>query len=125
RLIDSVLSRRAVVFKHSLDTEIEQLKARLAHLGDRGVRSNQLEYAAIIAAWESFVDSNIATNQCAVAMISHADLSRMSDDEATMYLQSTEFSELQRQEIMTASDRNRAFVKTVELRQIAHAGNAI
>ena len=57
-------------FKHGLEAQIEQLRARLAHLGDRGVRSNELEYKAVIAAWEQFSDAYVATYNYVISYVS-------------------------------------------------------
>jgi hypothetical protein len=38
-------------FKADQSRELEQLKERLSHLGDRGRRSNEMEFAAIEKVW--------------------------------------------------------------------------
>jgi hypothetical protein len=125
RLADYLVSQKIATFKHGLETQIEQLKARLAHFGDRGVRSNELEYAATIASWEHFVDAYIATYQCVISYLSHPDFSRMTDDEVRQYIKTTEFSEAQQEQMLGASDRNRMYSKITELRLIGKAGEAI
>ena len=89
RFLQYLVKRREETFKHGLETEleafkhgleaqIEQLRAKLAHLGDRGIRSNELEYKAIIIAWEQFADAYVATHNCVVSFISHPDFKQMS-----------------------------------------------
>ena len=125
RLAEYLVHRQVATFKHGLETQIEQLRARLAHLGDRGMRSNELEYAAIIAAWEHFVDAYLATYNCIVAFMSVPDFKRMRDEEVTEYLESTDLSEAQRKQVLAASDRNQMYGKVVQLRLIWKAGTAI
>jgi hypothetical protein len=94
-------------FKHHLDTQIEQLRARLAHLGDRGVRSNELEY--------------VATYNCVVSVVSHPDLTQMSDDEVQRYLANTELSKIQQEQVLNADSRNSMYSKIIQLRYIIGA----
>jgi hypothetical protein len=68
------METKLAAFRHGLEEQIEALRARLALVGDRGVRSNELEYKAIIAAWEQFADAYVATRNCVVSLIEHLDL---------------------------------------------------
>ena len=112
-------------FKDENNRQIEELKAKLDHFRDRGIRSNEKEFKAIAAAWGHFFDAYIATMQCAVAFNRHPDFRRLSDAEAKQYLGSEDLSERQREQIMGDSDRNRAYSRVVELNQINAAGLAI
>ena len=126
RLSEYLVSRQIESFKHGLETQIEQLRARLAHITDRGMRSNELEYKAIIAAWESFVDAYIATHNCVISFIRHPNFERMTDDELARYLKNTEFSDEQQQQILSADNKTKMYVKKIyELRLIAGAERAI
>jgi hypothetical protein len=125
RVSEYLVSRQVEAFKHGLETQIEQLRARLAHITDRGARSNELEYAAVVAAWENFVDAYIATHNCIVSFISHPDFARMSDDDVVRYLKTTDFSDIQQKQVLEASDKNKMYSKVTELRFIAKAGSAI
>jgi hypothetical protein len=66
RISAYLVDRQLASFKHGLEGQIEQLRARLAHFTDRGVRSNELEYKAIIVAWEHFVVAHMATYNCVI-----------------------------------------------------------
>jgi hypothetical protein len=111
--------------KDENNQQIEELKVRLDHLRDRGVRSNEREFQAIAAAWDHFLDAYAATMQCAVSFNQHPDFQRLTDTDAKQYLDSSELSERQRDQVMSAADRNRAFSRCIEINQINAAGRAI
>jgi len=125
KFLNHHLERKLATLRHDQNRQIEELRAKLAHLGDRGVRSNEKEFQAIAAAWEHFVDAYAATMLCAIAYSSHPDLGKLSDDETTRYLESSDLSEQQRARVMAASDRNKALARAVEMNQINAAGLAI
>ena len=111
--------------KDENNRQIEELRARLDHLRDRGIRSNEREFQAITAVWEHFLDAYAATMQCAVAFSQHPDFNRLSDPEAKQYLDSVDLSERQREKIMSATDKNSSYSRFVEINQITAAGLAI
>src|SRR5262245_57638458 len=113
RIGNYFVERKLAGFKHSLETQIEQLRARLAHLTDRGVRSNELEYGATIAAWESLVAAYLATYNSIIRYSSAPDFTYMPDDEVEEYLKTTDFSAQHQKLLMDqkAADRNRTYVR--------------
>ena len=119
------LDRRLEALKHDQNQKIEELRAGLALMGDRGIRSNEKEFQAISAAWEDFLDAYGATMQCAVAFIQHPDLQRLSEEELNQYLETNDLSDRQREEIMNAPNKNKAFSRLIEIKQINDAGLAI
>jgi hypothetical protein len=127
KLGDFVLLRRVEAFKNQLIAETERLKADLANVGDRRTRSNEREFAAIIAVWECFMEAYVHTNIVAMAFSRHPDFTAMSDEDAEDFLKSQDFSEVQRREVMNMhrQDRNRAFVRVVEFRNLGKASRAI
>jgi hypothetical protein len=64
KLLSHHLERRLFALRHDQNEKIEELKAQLAHLSDRGQRSNQREFDAISAVWDKFVEAYLATNTC-------------------------------------------------------------
>lgn len=119
------LERKLAALKHDQNQEIEQLKARLAHLGDRGTRSNEREFNAIATLWDKYVEAYVATLRCAIAFTSHPDLSNLSDEDVTNFLNSTELSDAQKAEVMKAADKNKAYSEFVNRNYIAEARVAI
>jgi hypothetical protein len=66
--------------KDKQNQEIEKLKEQLNHLSDRGKRSNEMEFAAIRAVWESFVEAYLSTATCAFASVEFPDFLRMNEE---------------------------------------------
>jgi hypothetical protein len=125
RFLNYHLERKLAALKYDHDQQIEELKAKLAHLGDRGVRSNEREFNAISVIWENFVDAFVATLRAAVAFTGHPDLSKLSDEDVIHFLDSTTLSDEQKNEVTKASDKNKTFSDFVNRNYIAEAGKAI
>lgn len=122
RLFGHWFERRIAAYKQGLDAKIEELRAKLARLGDRDVRTNEREYAALIGAWEHFVDAYRATQQCVVRFMTHPDLDRLPDESLAEFLATTEFSEPQRRQVQQAERKNTAYARIMRMRFINHAG---
>ena len=125
RFLSHRLDRKLTAFKHEHNKEIEGLKAQLAHLDDRGKRSNEREYNALTEIWEKFVDAYFSTLSCIHAFMEFPDLNKLSEDDLRTYLGSTELSDTQRESVIRAKDKIDVFAKTVRLRQIRKAGGDI
>jgi hypothetical protein len=125
RALGHFLEQRLASLRHEQNEKIEQLKAELAHLSDRGVTSNEREYAALTAVWENFVEAYLSTHACVASFIENPDLNRMDDDRLNAFLSSTEMTDRQRQIISSASDKNRAYVDVIIARQISRASKDI
>jgi len=119
------LERRLAALKHEHDTQIESLKAQLARLGDRGVRSNEREYDATIAVWEAFVEAFDATTRCVVAFLRYPDFNRLPKEDINDYLNSTELSQMQKDEVLNADDKNVTYSRIENIRAIMKAGRSI
>src|SRR5579872_6779534 len=104
-------------FKSEQGQALEKLRAQLAHLGDRGKRSNEMEFTAIQQVWDKVVEAFMATGASIASMIQHPDLNKMSSDEIETYLGTTEFSKGQIEQIAQAADHNDMYVKVVIFRQ--------
>jgi hypothetical protein len=132
KLFGHFLDRRLQQLKHEHDIEIEQLKhnqnqvienirADIAHLSDRGKHSNEREYIALSAIWEKFVALYYATNVCVVSFVQYPDFNQMADDEIGEFLDSTELSKEQRAAVLKATDKGRSFSHITIRRYIAQA----
>jgi hypothetical protein len=55
-------------FKADRTLELEHLKEQLGHVGDRGRRSNELEFTSIELVWRAFVKAWLSTNTCIGSM---------------------------------------------------------
>jgi len=112
-------------FKGQQNEKIARLQGQLNHLTDRGRLSNEREYAATTAAWESYVDAHQATLQSVVAFISLPNLDLLSDEDLDEFLRSNKFSDRQIADVRNARDRNRSFARIVQLRFINKANQAL
>jgi hypothetical protein len=124
-----------ILFKYRFDKEIEGFKAdqgaklerlreQLSHLGDRGRRSNEMEFAAIREVWEKIVEAYLATRNCITNLIEYPDLNRLGSEELDGFLSATGFSNEQCDQIRKAKDHNDMYIKIVTWRSIAHAAQA-
>jgi hypothetical protein len=125
RFLSHHLDRKLTAFKHEHNKEIEGLKAQLAHLDDRGKRSNEREYNALTEIWEKFVDAYLSTQNCIHAFMEFPDLNKLSDVDLRTYLGTTDLSDTQRESVIRANDKVDVFSKTVRQRQIRKAGGDI
>ena len=125
RLLDHHLSRRITELKHAHDEQIEQLRSELAHLQDRGRRANEREFDAVSRIWKAFVDAFLKTNQAVISYISFPDLDKLQTDELTSFLEASELSPPQRQQVLGATEKVRTYGNIMQLRHINTAGAAI
>jgi hypothetical protein len=71
------------------------------------------------------VDAFLKTNQAVVSFLSFPDLDQLPQDDLAAFLESSELSEAQRQQITRASKKVDMYSKIVNLRQISAAGASI
>ncbi len=101
--------------------ELERLKERLNHLGDRGRRSNEMEFTAIETVWKGFVKAWLSTNTSVQAMIPLPDLETMPDDDLKKLAVSAEFSEHEQAALLNSSDRKEEYVRIIRWKDVIHA----
>jgi hypothetical protein len=125
RLLSHHLERRITELKHAHVETLESLKADLAHLGDRGRRANEREFDALSSIWDAFVDAFLKTNQAVISYRSFPDLDRLSAQDLGAFLETTELSAPQRQQVAAASKKVDIYSKIMDLRGINTAGGVI
>jgi hypothetical protein len=125
RLFGHYVELRLTNLKHEQNSQIEALKEQLAHLGDRGKRSNEREFEALSAVWDKFVEAFLSTMSCAISFLSHPDLERMTDDDLNSFLSTTELSEMQKTQVRQSTTKNRVYARIMSFRQIIKAGTDI
>jgi len=125
RLFSHHLERKIADLKHSQNEAIESLRAKLAHTGDRGRRANEKEFDALSSVWDSFVDAFLKANQAVVSYLSFPDLDQLSPDDLAAFLETSELSAPQRQQVAEAAKKVDMYSKIMNLRQIHEAGAAI
>ena len=111
--------------KHVYERNVEELRAHLSHFTDRGKHSNEKEYQALIAAWESYVAAYNAT--CAIGGIwsRHPDLNQMGEDELDEYLEGSDIDPSGRRLIKKAEDKKAALDRVQTARILNHAQRLI
>jgi hypothetical protein len=112
-------------FKAEQSRELERLKEQLSHVGDRGKRSNEKEYDALSETWNQFVDVLSLTERAIAQFVEFPDLNRADETDAKRFLDSTDLSEQQREDVLRAADKNSAYSGSVRWLAIAKAHNQI
>jgi len=125
RFLNHHLERKIADLKHEHEEKIEALRADLAHLQDRGRRANELEFEAVTKIWHCFVDAWLKTQQAIVEYMSFPDLNNLSESDLATFIDSTELSTPQREQVLNAQDKNDMYSKIIRLRTINFAGAAI
>jgi hypothetical protein len=111
KLLNHILERKLTEFKHAQSQEIENLRAELHHLQDRGVRSNELEYQAIIAAWEGFIEAYHSTFGAIGGFRQRPSLKGMSEIEVSEWLETLGISEHDKKYVQEATDKDKALFR--------------
>jgi hypothetical protein len=122
KILGHRFDRQLTEIRHKQNEEIEELKLRLSRLADRGVRSNEREFLAITAAWEKYVDAWLSTQRAAINFMEFPDFSRLAESDVSEFLESTPLSEVQKKQVLAASDKNKTYSNIVTHREINEAG---
>jgi hypothetical protein len=108
--------------KHEQDRQIEDLRAKIVHLTDRGKHSNEREYSALSTIWEKYVDLYYATRVCVVAPMHYPTLNSMSETDVAQFIDTTELSASQKLKVLASDNKERSFSQTTRWRYTARAG---
>lgn len=125
RFLSHHFDRKIADLKHANDQKIEALRVQLANLQDRGRRANELEFEAITKIWRLFCDAWLKTQQAIADYLSFPDMTRLGDEDVRAYLETTELSDAQKKQVLSATDKNEMYSKIMRLRRINSAGAAI
>lgn len=125
KILDHSLAERMAAAKHDFDRQIEMLRDRLSHLADRGRRSNELEYDALMKAWERLVDAYIATMNVIISWTSVPSLNGLSDEKAREQLTRTDLNPDESDAVLAATDREAIYKKVFQSRRLNSAHAAI
>jgi hypothetical protein len=77
RLISFQFDKKLNDLRNDQNRQIEELREKLGHIADRGKRSNEREFIALTAVWESYVTAHQSTAVCAVQFLRFPDLDRL------------------------------------------------
>lgn len=114
-------TRELEQLKHAQDQEIERLRVEIDYISDRGKHSNEREYKALSKIWESAVDLYYATNTCIIMFVQYPPLNSMPIEEVKDFLNSIEFLEPQKRNVLESFDKERSFSHITGRRAISDA----
>jgi len=100
---------------------LERLKEQLSHFGDRGRRSNEMEFMAIQNVWNGFVKAWLSANTCVGAMIEIPNFSMMTDEEVQKLAVSSGFDERDQEVLLHSRDRKEDYVRLVNWQKVNDA----
>jgi hypothetical protein len=98
-------------FKADQSRELERLKEQLNHVGDRGRRSNEMEFSAIETVWREFVKAWLSTNTCIGSMTSIPNFSAMSEDEIKSFTASSGLNEREQKSLLGSFDKEKVSIR--------------
>ena len=113
------------VLKANSARELAKLTEQLNHLNDRGKRSNEREFEAIVSIWQKFVDCFDRAEAAIVQYTEVPDLGNFTPEEIESFLSTREFSKEQINQVKDAKDRERTYGQLVRWKYIAIAHNTI
>lgn len=125
RLLSNHFDAKIEALKHEQGKELGRLQAELDHFKDRGIRSNEKEYQAITALWESFVDAFLATRGSVAQLLEYPDLNKLSPDDVADFLEDENITGKSAARILSAGDRNSSYNHTVRAKLIWVAGETV
>jgi hypothetical protein len=109
-------------FKAEQSRELERLKEQLNHVGDRGKRSNEMEFSSIKLVWDAFVKAWLSTNTCIGTSIRSPLFENMSEEEVKSFASASGLSEEDQKTLLAATDRAKAFTTIEKWRMVREAG---
>jgi hypothetical protein len=116
------LDRALESYKAEQNREMESLRERMNHIGDRGRRSNENEFIALRSLWEKFMEAYYSTYSAIVNFIQFPPLNTMADDRIAEFLTNNEFDAGAVRDILASTDREKSFSRALTWRQIVRAG---
>lgn len=129
RVVGHAFDEKLETFKHGLEARIEGLRAKLAVIGDRGLRSNEREFAAAIEAWEKFVEAHLLTVRVSRGFTETAEFedafSEFTTDEWVSYLRAKSVPDHIIERIRPETNRRVAFRRYQREKCLRDCQNAI
>jgi hypothetical protein len=112
-------------FKAERALELEQLREQLSHLGDRGRRSNELEFTSIELVWRAFVKAWLSTNTCIGSMTQIPRFASMADEDVKSFASASGMSENDQKLLLAANDREKVYLNIVSWQRVIEAGQDV
>jgi hypothetical protein len=112
-------------FKAERTLELERLKEQLSHVGDRGRRSNELEFTSIELVWRAVVKAWLSTNTCIGSMTQIPRFATMGEDDVKSFAASSGLSENDQKLLLAATDREKQYLNIVSWQRVIEAGQDV
>jgi hypothetical protein len=112
-------------FKADRTQELEHLKEQLGHVGDRGRRSNELEFSSIEIVWRAFVKAWLSTNTCIGSMTQIPRFASMGEADVKSFAASSGLNENDQKRLFAATDREKEYLNIVSWQRVIEAGEDI
>lgn len=103
------------VYKSEQARELERLRHKINSVFDRTKRLHDREYEVLPEVWSRLVDAKSWAGGYLNAFQQYADVNRLDDEELDEFLSKTRFSEAQRREIKTSSDKQKSYIGIFEM----------
>jgi len=108
-------------YKADQNRELERLKEQLNHVGDRGKRSNELEFSSIKLVWDAFVKAWLSTNTCVGGPTRIPLFKRMTEEEVKSFASSSGLSERDQKALLSATDQEKEYLTIEKWRMVREA----
>ncbi|MBX4940788.1 hypothetical protein [Rhizobium binae] len=107
-------AERLESYKAEQTRELERLRHKINGVFDRTKRLHDKEFEVLPDIWAKLVDARDWAGSYMAAFKQYADIGRMNDADLDEFLATTKFSEGQKREVKNASDKQNAYVNTLE-----------
>ncbi|WP_041678518.1 hypothetical protein [Rhizobium etli] len=113
--LNQKFAERLEAYKSEQARELERLRHKINSVFDRTKRLHDREYEVLPEVWSLLVDAKSWAGGYLSAFRQYADVNKLSAQELDEFLSHTRFSEAQRREIKTTSDKQKAYIKIFEM----------
>lgn len=111
--LSAKFTERLEAYKHAQQQEMETLRFRINGLLDRAFKLHQQEFEALPELWARLNEAWWHVNDLTSPMQRYPDLQSLSEERLVAFLDDTDFSSSEKNEIIHAEDRNEAFRKII------------
>ncbi len=122
--LNAKFEERLAAYKHAQQRELEHLKFEINSLMDRTVKLHQKEFDVLPEAWGRLTDAHGITAAVTSALQQYPDLNGMHEEQLAEFLEECDLLKWQKAELLSITDKNRYYIKAVNLKKISRARDA-
>ncbi len=119
--IDARFSERLEAFRHEQAKDLEQFRFRINSLFDRATKLNEKEYDVLPEAWGRLNEAYWKASVIVSPFQSYPDLERMTDAHLAEFLSACPLQDWEKQELISARERNKYYQEHIFWHSIADA----